>query len=104
MLHRAAEVPARIPVLEPAHEEGIDGGAGHHAKLAADRDRPRQAPAWNPDAHPALDDRGKREGRHNAAGGGGLETWPGGVRNSWSLPKGRPGAPFAALAQSPFAA
>ena len=50
--------------LQCANEnwQQIQRGARDHAELAQLRNRPRQAPAGNPDSHPALDDRRQHRG------------------------------------------
>lgn len=59
MRHRPTHVSARITVLKPPHEHGIESGPGHHSKVPATGHCIRKPPTRNSDAHPSLYDRRK---------------------------------------------
>ena len=53
-----AQVPTRVAQLQPARQDHLQRGTGHHAELAGQCDRAGQWPAGDGDAHAALDDAG----------------------------------------------
>jgi hypothetical protein len=55
---------ARVAILQPAHEERVDRGAGHHAELPAERDGASESPAGDADTHAALENGGERDAGH----------------------------------------
>src|SRR5690606_21663553 len=60
-LDRTTDVAARITILEPPYEQRVNGGAGHDAELAAQRDGTREQPAGHANAHAALNDHRQRK-------------------------------------------
>ncbi|MFD1731488.1 hypothetical protein ACFSC4_11135 [Deinococcus malanensis] len=80
-----AGVPFGVTVLQSAHDQVVDAGAGHHAQLPDTGHRLGQPPVGNGDAHAALDDARQRGGDGNriVVCGGGYghgkvlcEAWP----------------------------
>ena len=61
---RPADGTARIAVLEPPHEDGIDGRPGDHAQLPGGSHGTCQLPIGNGNAHASLNDQGKCRNRH----------------------------------------
>ena len=49
----------RIPQLQPSSQDDADGCSRHNSKLSVGRDRSRQVPVRDANAHPALNDQWK---------------------------------------------
>ena len=60
VLHRAADVAARVAVLQAPDEDRVDHRSRDDPELAEAGNGARQPPVGHRDAHPALNDGGKR--------------------------------------------
>ena len=56
LLQSPADMPANVAVLETSDEEHLECNAGHDPELSQHRNRSRQVPVRDCDAHPTLDD------------------------------------------------